>query len=159
MKSSTLLFKNADPAKLATGYTLTKDKVVPVAHYPYNRAHTPSSNLHSNVDDMARWIVVNMNRGELEGRRILKNSTYEQLWKHAAPVPGRNWHVGLSWFLADSRGDEIVMHSGGDDGFTTHLAFAPTLKAGVVMMANCDHMSSIKSIWEAAMDRPPPFAK
>jgi len=159
MKSSTLLYKKAARAKLATGYTLTKGAVVPVTHYPYNRAHTPSSNLHSNVEDMARWILVNLNRGELDGRRILKSPTYEVLWKHAAQVPGRNWHVGISWFLADSSGEEIVMHSGGDDGFTTHLAFAPALKAGVVMMANCDHMSSIKSIWEAATGRPASFAK
>jgi hypothetical protein len=51
------------------------------------------------------------------------------------------------------------MHNGGDDGFTTALAFAPARKAGVVMMANCDHMSSIKSIWEAAMESPAPFPK
>jgi CubicO group peptidase (beta-lactamase class C family) len=159
MKSSTLLYKKADPAKLATGFTLSKGVVVPVAHYPYNRAHTPSSNLHSNAEDMARWILVNLNRGELDGRRILKTSTYDMLWKHAVPVPGRKWHVGISWFLADSNGVEIVMHNGGDDGFTTHHSFAPALKAGVVMMANCDHMSSIKAIWEAAMDRPAPFAK
>ena len=159
MKSSTLLYTKAARAKLATGYTLTKGAVVPVAHYPYNRAHTPSSNLHSNVEDMARWILVNLNRGELDGRRILKSPTYDVLWKPAAPVPGRNWHVGISWFLADSSGEEIVMHSGGDDGFTTHLAFAPALKTGVVMMANCDHMSSIKSIWEAATGRPASFAK
>jgi CubicO group peptidase (beta-lactamase class C family) len=145
----TALYKKAERAKLASGYTLTKGDVVLVAHYPYNRAHTPSSNLHSNVDDMARWILVNLNRGELDGRRILKNATYDVLWKHAAPVPGRNFHVGISWFLADSSGEEIVMHPGGDAGFTTHLAFAPALKAGVIMMANCDHMSSIKAIWEA----------
>jgi hypothetical protein len=51
------------------------------------------------------------------------------------------------------------MHNGGDDGFTTALAFAPARKAGVVMMANCDHMSSSKSIWEAAMESPAPFPK
>ena len=159
MKSSTLLYKKADQANLADGYTLTKGTLVPVAHYPYNRAHTPSSNLHSNVEDMARWVRVNLNRGELDGCRILKNSTYDALWKPAAPLPGRNWHVGISWFLAESNGEEIVMHNGGDDGFATHLAFAPRLKAGVVMMANCDHISSIKAIWEAAMERPAPFAK
>jgi CubicO group peptidase (beta-lactamase class C family) len=159
MKSSTLLYRKADQAKLATGYTLNKGSVVPVAHYPYNRAHTPSSNLHSNVTDMARWILVNLNRGELDGRRILKSSTYDVLWKYAAPVPRPNWHVGISWFLAESGGEEIVMHNGGDDGFTTALAFAPARKAGVVMMANCDHVSSIKSIWEAAMESPAPFPK
>jgi CubicO group peptidase (beta-lactamase class C family) len=159
MRSSTLLYQRANPAKLATGYTLSKGQVIGVAHYPYNRAHTPSSNLHSNVEDMARWILVNQNRGELDGSRILKDATYDALWEHAVQVPERTWHVGISWFLADSNGEEIVMHSGGDDGFTTHLAFAPKLKSGVVMMANCDHMSSIKSIWEAAMERPAPFKK
>ncbi len=159
MKSSTLLFKKADQAKLAVGYTLTKGVVVPVAHYPYNRAHTPSSNLHSNVDDMARWIQVNLNRGELDGQRILKSETYDLLWKPASSIPERDWKVGISWFLADNTGERIVMHSGGDDGFTTHLAFAPARRAGVVMMANCDHMSSLKKIWEAAMEKPAPFGK
>jgi CubicO group peptidase (beta-lactamase class C family) len=159
MKSSTLLYKKADPAKLATGYIPTRGDVVPVAHYPYNRAHAPSSKLHSNVADMARWTLVNLHRGELDGRRILNDSTYDVLWKHAAATPGRSWHVEINRFLADSGGAEVVMHSGGDDGFTTHLAFAPALKTGVVMMANCDHMSSIKAIWEAEMERPAPFAK
>ena len=159
MKSSTLLYKKADPAKLATGHTMAKGVVVPVKHYPYNRAHTPSSNLHSNVQDMARWIIVNTNRGELDGKRILKSATYDILWKPGVAVPERNWHVGISWFLADVDGDLIVMHSGGDDGFETHLAFSPARKAGVVMMFNCDHISSIKKIWEAAMEKPAPFRK
>jgi CubicO group peptidase (beta-lactamase class C family) len=159
MKSSTLLYKNADPAKLARGYTKRNGVVVPVAHYPYNRAHTPSSNLHSNVEDMTRWIRVNVNRGELDGRRILKASTYDVLWKPGVPVPERDWHVGISWFLAEVQGQQIVMHSGGDDGFTTHLALLPARKAGVVMMFNCDHISSIKKIWEAALGVPPPFKK
>src|SRR5262249_8781154 len=37
MNSSTLLFKKADPAKLATGHTRTKDgTVTPVGQYPYH---------------------------------------------------------------------------------------------------------------------------
>ncbi len=51
------------------------------------------------------------------------------------------------------------MHSGGDDGFVTHLAFSPARKGGVVMMFNCDHVSSIMKIWEAAMGIPAPFVK
>jgi CubicO group peptidase (beta-lactamase class C family) len=58
MKSSTLLLKEADPSKVAAGHTKTIDgQVKTIAHYPYNRAHTPSSNLESNVVDMARWIM------------------------------------------------------------------------------------------------------
>src|SRR5262249_45091037 len=147
MKSSTLLFKKADPATLATGYTLKKDTVVPVAHYPYNRAHTPSSNLHSNVEDMARWILANLRRGELDRRRILKSSTYDVLWKPAAPIPTLNWHVGISWILAESKGDQVVMHSGGDDGFTTHHALLPARKGGGVMMGECGNRAAHKTGW------------
>jgi CubicO group peptidase (beta-lactamase class C family) len=153
MKSSTLLYRKADPAKLATGHTVTNGIVAPVAHYPYNRAHTPSSNLHSNVEDMARWIVVNLNRGRLDGQRILKSSTYDLLWKPAAPLPKQAGHVAISWFLTDVNGEQIIAHSGGDDGFLTDLAFSPTRRIGVVMMFNSDHVSSIKQIRQAALGR------
>jgi CubicO group peptidase (beta-lactamase class C family) len=87
MKSSTLRYKSADRTKLASGHTLTRGDMVPMAHYPCNRAHTPSSNLHSNAEDMARWILVNLKRGEVDGRRILKDSTYDVLWKHSVVRP------------------------------------------------------------------------
>jgi CubicO group peptidase (beta-lactamase class C family) len=154
MTSSMLLYTKADPTMLATGHTITEGAVSAVAHYPYNRAHPPSSNLHSNVVDMARWIIVNLNHGDLDGQRILKSSTYELLWKPAAPIPDQPWHVAISWFLTEVNGEKIVGHSGGDDGFSTDLAFSPSRKAGVVMMFNTDHVSSIKRIREAALGIP-----
>lgn len=139
MTSSTLLLKEADPARLATGHTRTKDgPLTAVAHYPYNRIHTPSSNLHSSAADMVRWMLVNMNRGELDGHRILKGSTYDVLWKPAVEVP-KDQHVGISWFLMDHKGQQVVMHGGSDDGFLTMLIFMPARKTGVVVMVNTDH--------------------
>src|SRR6185437_16723788 len=67
--------------------------------YPYNRIHSPSSDLHSNVLDMARWAIANMNRGELDGVRILKSSTYEMMWKSAGKFNGKASPPGISWFL------------------------------------------------------------
>src|SRR5262249_20107717 len=66
MRSSTLLLEAADPSKLAGGYTRSSagPALVPVAAYPYNRAHGPSSDLMSNVEDMARWALANLGRGE-----------------------------------------------------------------------------------------------
>lgn len=138
MKSSTLLYKKADPALLADGYTKKKGEIQAIANYPYNRAHTPSSNLHSNVEDMLRYAMANLNRGELEGRRILKESTYEVMWKPAADT-GRGGSVGVSWFLQERKGKRIVSHSGGDDGFATLLVLFPEKRAAVVFMVNCDN--------------------
>jgi hypothetical protein len=73
------------------------------------------------------------------------------------PLSTRTLRKEKSWFLADVEGDQIVMRSGGDDGFGTHLAFSPARKAGVVMMFNSDEISSIKKIWQAALGTSPPF--
>ena len=138
MSSSTLLLRMADPAKLAAGHTKSPlGTVAVVKHYPYNRAHTPSSNLHSNVDDMARWAIVNMNRGELDGKRILKSSTYEVMWKPAAKRTATA-SVGISWFLTELHGENAVMHNGGDDGFITRLVLFPQTNTAVVYMLNTD---------------------
>jgi CubicO group peptidase (beta-lactamase class C family) len=150
MSSSTLLFKQADAAKLAAGHRKKGGTVTVVEHYPYNRAHSPSSNLHSNVVDMARWAIANLNRGELDGRRILKGSTYDLMWK---PVSQRTptTSVGISWFLSEIDGNKCVMHNGGDDGFLSRLVLFPELKRAVVYMTNCD-FAKLQPIDAAVME-------
>jgi CubicO group peptidase (beta-lactamase class C family) len=138
MTSSTKLLRKADPGKLAAGHTKgTQGSMKIVKHYPYNRAHTPSSNLHSNVDDMARWTMANLNRGELEGHRILKYSTYDVMWKQYAQK-NQNAGVGISWFLTKVQGQKAVVHNGGDDGFVTRLVLFPERRTALVYMLNCD---------------------
>ena len=150
MTSSTLLLKDADASKIAAGHTSGADgQVKTIAHYPYNRAHTPSSNLESNVVDMARWIMVNLDHGQLDGRTILKRSTHELMWTPAAEV-GRGAHVGISWFLEENKGESFVTHSGGDDGFLTDLILMPKRKIGVVIMTNCDRVK-LRPISSAAL--------
>jgi CubicO group peptidase (beta-lactamase class C family) len=107
MKSSTLLYKGADPELLAAGHHVKGKAVTVVQFYPYNRAHTPSSNLHSNIEDMSRWAIANMNRGELDAARILKDSTYDLMWKPAAE---RRREVGAG---------SLVRHNGTPTVFTT----------------------------------------
>jgi CubicO group peptidase (beta-lactamase class C family) len=167
MTSSTLLLKKADPAKLAAGYTRPKNgdyaSIHAIKDYPYNRPHTPSSDLHSNVSEMLRWAMANLNHGELEGKRILKSSTYELLWKPSADVefcdragncrkPGNQ--IGLSWFLQMKEGHQVVSHGGGDDGFVTGIVLIPDLNAGFVFMQNSEHpgMTAPQMVQQAVVD-------
>jgi len=152
MSSSTLLLKRADPKRIANGYTQSRSvkqgdsPLVAVAAYPYNRPHNPSSGLLSSINDMARWAMVNLNRGELDGQRILKSSTYDLMWKPAAEVefcrggpcrkPGSA--VGISWFLEEKDGRLIVSHGGGDDGFISAFILIPSRKFAFVMMTSSD---------------------
>ena len=106
----------------------------PCPVYPYNRRHAPSSTLNSSVDDMCRWMLANLARGELDGERILAEESYAEMWSRDDETPG----VGLSWFLEDLAGRPSVMHSGGDTGFTSLLILLPEDGLGVVLMSNTD---------------------
>jgi CubicO group peptidase (beta-lactamase class C family) len=153
MKDSTLLVKQADPKLLAWGHELgeTGDPF-PSRVYPYNRIHSPSSDLHSNVLDMARWAIANMNRGELDGARILKSSTYEVMWKSAGKFNGKASPVGISWFLDNYKGNKVISHTGADPGFLAGLAMLPDKKIAVVWMANADWIPNADGVTEAALD-------
>jgi len=152
MTSSTLLIRKADPALLAAGYRKTKaGPLAAVPHYPYNREHTPSSNLHSNVVDMARWAMANLNRGSLDGTRIVRSDIFDLLWKPARETaPGIHRHIGISWFLSEMEGEQAASHAGGDDGFRTLLVLLPARRIAIVLMSNCEH-APVQQIAKAAL--------
>jgi CubicO group peptidase (beta-lactamase class C family) len=147
MKSSTLFVREADPAMLAAGHTKSRQgqwKVI--EHYPYNRAHTPSSNLHSNVEDMSRWVLVQLNRGELDHQRILSRSQLESMWKPVAEVKPPSEKIGLCWFLDESKGERLVKYFGSDDGFLTAIGLFPEKRIGIIILINSDN-APLRYIW------------
>lgn len=150
MTSSTLLVKKAN-ATLLTSPHVRNDLYSPAVSkvFPYNRMHSPSSTLYSNVSDMARWAMANMNRGELDGKRILKASTYDEMWK---PSGEKFTRVGISWFLGKHRDIQTIGHSGGDTGFVSNLLMIPDKKIAVVMMSNFDGGVALGQLTIAALD-------
>jgi CubicO group peptidase (beta-lactamase class C family) len=150
MTNSTLLVKEADPKLLTSPHVLNASYDVAVSPvFPYNRMHSPSSTLYSNVLDMARWAMATMNRGELDGKRILQAATYDQMWK---PASDQWQQIGISWFLGKYRDRRTVGHGGGDVGFRSNILMLPDLGIAVVMMSNYDGPSSLGGIPRAAID-------
>jgi CubicO group peptidase (beta-lactamase class C family) len=131
--------------------------------YPYNRRHAPSSTLNSSVLEMTNWAFANLNRGELNGRRILKEGSYDILWSPSAEV-GEGLRVGLSWFLGSYRDAATVDHGGGDTGYRSSFTLLPEQNIGVIIASNYDRtpMGSIRDGvldillgFEPTMPKPP----
>ena len=140
MNDSSILIQDVDPTLLAYGHVQGDNGEVLVSeHFAYNRRHGPSSTLHSNVVDMSRWAIANMNKGELEGRRILDASSYDHLWEPTVMVgirSGRRVRLGLSWFLSRFSGQPTVYHGGGDIGYRTNFVMAPESGVAVIVLSN-----------------------
>jgi CubicO group peptidase (beta-lactamase class C family) len=153
MNDSTLLVRQADPMLIAWGHERLENGIpFPSKVYPYNRKHTPSSNLHSNALDMARWAMVNLNRGELDGVRILRPSTYDLMWTPTKLPTTPSRVGGISWFLSKYRGNSVVEHGGSDTGFRTGLALLPDKKVAVVWMTNANWFRNTPNVTHAAID-------
>jgi len=108
MKDSTLLVREANPQLLTSPHVMESGKVVVSKIFPYNRAHSPSSTLYSSIEDMSRWAIANLNRGELDDKRILKRETIDLMWRPVVDALGMK--EGISWFTTEKQGHRFVLH-------------------------------------------------
>ena len=147
MPHSTLLKREADPKLMSAPHVKEGDQVAVSAVYPYNRKHAPSSTLISNTLDMSRWALANLNRGELDGQRILKASTYDVMWQPGTDVDAG---IGMSWKLSRHGHLQIVSHGGRDTGFRSCILLVPDKSLGIVVSTNYDR-TPIDPIMDAAL--------
>ena len=147
MNDSDVLLTRTDPRLMTWGSELDDDlRPRPAKVFPYNRAHSPSSDLHSNVGDMAQFALANLNRGQLGNAQILKSTSYDAMWKAAPKRP-----AALGWFVDKYRDTLLVSHDGGDTGYASQFALLPDKKIAVVWMANSDWLT-LEPLTHAALD-------
>jgi CubicO group peptidase (beta-lactamase class C family) len=135
MDGSSFVYPEINNTLRTSGHVGTPARVSKV--YPYNRRHAPRSTLNSSVAEMTRWILANLNQGELDGHRILKAESHDLLWTPSAHTP-RDDMVGLSWFLGEYAGHRTVFHGGADTGFRSMVMLLPDDDIGIVLASNWD---------------------
>ncbi len=107
-----------------------KKEIMRAPHFPYNRAHGPSSTLTSNVFDMEKWALAHLHRD------LLKASTYDMVWDPQAVVPNNGEQMCLSWFRREQNGHILYGHEGTDDGFRASFWICPALTLSIVVCSN-----------------------
>lgn len=138
MKDSTLLtyergiYTDEGPDEnLCTPHEKDSEKViVRVPHFPYNRAHGPSSTLTSNLRDMEKWALANIKK------TILKPETYDIMWTPQAIVPNNGEEMCLGWFKREQNGYEFFGHEGTDDGFRSSFWICPEKRLSITVCSN-----------------------
>lgn len=166
MQKSTFLLHDADQELLARPHYMDEaGEVVESRIFPYTRAQIGAGYLLSNVEDMGRWALANMNRGTLDGARILADATYDLLWTPqvdpSLPASeGINYGFGtysFGWNVSQIANRAVVSHAGAQLGFCSHIVFAPDYPLGIVAMANrMDNLFAAKlaiEIANTAMER------
>ncbi|MBV8857190.1 MAG: serine hydrolase [Acidobacteria bacterium] len=105
---------------------------VPMRDLP---AIAPAGAINSNARDMAQWLRLMLGGGSFEGKRLVSEKSFAELFKPQMKVGG-NVNYGLGWFLRDWKGHKVAEHGGNIDGFNAQVALMPDQHLGFVMLTN-----------------------
>jgi CubicO group peptidase (beta-lactamase class C family) len=148
MPNSTFLLSDVPPDLLVWPHLRTPDmKVNPI--YPYHRADSPASFLHTTVEDMCRWCITCLNRGTYQGQSILSTAGYERMWTPAAKrgdQPSMYEFMGLGWNLGHYRSENTVSHGGAGFGWTAFMLILPEKNSAAVVLSNEESNANIRII-------------
>lgn len=100
----------------------------------YGYPDYPNGALRTSARQLARFLLAFARGGELDGVRILQESSVEEMRRRqfAEVVRGQ----GLIWYYLHRRGERLLGHNGGDSGVATQMYFRPTDGTGVITLAN-----------------------
>ena len=158
MRNSTFLRAEV-PRHLAASPHVAMPLIVPQDAYPYTRRHAPSSSLHSNLDEMCRWMVAHFaarapTPGSSDDQWVrLDAGLLDLMAQPVVPVGHPPWDeaAALGWAVGSYRGHRTLSHSGADPGFGSRLVLLPDRRIGVVALANSNTVPTW-TIAAAALD-------
>ncbi len=124
----------------------------------------PAGGINSNAEDMAKWMIVQLDSGRVANGRLFSRATTKQLWTPVTPIsigePApelaalranfRGYALGFD--VRDYRGKKLVTHTGGLPGYVSKVAMVPELKLGVAILTNQESGAAFESIAYRVLD-------
>lgn len=140
---------------------------------PFSDPNTdPAGGINAGANDMARWMIAQMDSGRVGDKRLWRQATTRQQWsvvtplptgpapKELAPYTANFQGYGLGFFLRDYRGEKLVTHTGGLPGYVSLLMMLPNQKVGVVVLTNQESGAAFQAVGLHVLDyylNAPPF--
>jgi CubicO group peptidase (beta-lactamase class C family) len=122
----------------------TDGKLVIIPRYA-NPIFDGAAGIYSNVTDMSKWALVQLNNGKLpDGKNLLSEKQQKELTQQQTVIAANtkapyNTHFsgyGLGFFLSDVKGYKQVSHTGGLEGNVTQFTLIPELGLGIIVLTN-----------------------
>jgi hypothetical protein len=118
--------------------------------FPYGLG--AAGNINSTVEDMARWIRLQLANGSFEGRRIVspENLAYTRTPKVAIDDKAS---YAMGWMVGRTPNGSAVFHNGDTLGFGTFLGLLPDRDVGLIVLTNEGNVGLPDGIGAWALDR------
>ncbi len=117
----------------------------------------PAGSIACSITDLTKWVRFQLNQGEFENQRLIRENALEYLHKpHTivyAPVSGTQFFYAQGWLYQTEDPSPIVWHNGGTLSGTSMVSFIPEANLGFVLVANLRNASIGDTLHLAFYDR------
>jgi CubicO group peptidase (beta-lactamase class C family) len=145
-------------------HSLQDGKLRPLEHMPLDN-NAPAGAIVSSVDDMSRWVIALLNKGDLgNGKRLFSEKQAQILWAPLTILPVDDpppeladakphfVDYAMGEVLRDYRGHLLVSHTGGLQGMVSVVSMLPELHVGLVVLTNQESGAAFQSITYTVLD-------
>ena len=137
--------------------------VVQVIDRDFDDVANAAGGIYSNLTDMCRWIIMQMNNGKYDQglkKELFSEEVHKEMWAPQTIIPvgdssDYNTHFasyGLGWFLSDVRGYKQVGHTGALAGIVTQVTLIPEMKLGIIVLTNQQSVEAFNAITNTIKD-------
>lgn len=124
-------------ANIAMPHNEVAGKNIPIEYVNWDNIG-PAGSINSSVNDMTRWLRLQLGKGKFEGVRFWKEQRALEMWENHTPKPVSQWQrenmpsrhfngYGLGWELMEYEGYKVISHGGGYDGMISKTVLVPEL--------------------------------
>lgn len=129
---------------------------------PYDRVDNlaPAGSMVSCVKDLSRWLLMQLDSGRIDGKRILPWSVVQTTRdantltgsRKSSVLPTHFRAYGLGLFMTDYAGRQTYWHTGGAFGFVTNTCFVPEEKLAITILTNQDNQNFFEALRYQLLD-------
>jgi CubicO group peptidase (beta-lactamase class C family) len=127
---------------LAVGHRYWFGHPVPASNLSIPVSSLPSGQLISCAEDMAHYLIANLNGGCYGGMQILSQAGIDELHRPAAEWREMGFligYYGMGWVNEGTGASRIVSHGGTVPDFGAFMALVPEQKRGILLLFNANH--------------------
>jgi len=143
----------AAAANHAEGYRWTLDGTIAVPFHPFAPYATgPAGNINSTIEEMARWVRLQLGLGSFEGRRIVSVESLAYTRRPKVALDDKSSYA-MGWLQTRTPNGTIVWHDGGTDGFGSFLGLLPERDVGLIMLSSEGNVGLPDALGMWSLDR------